>query len=67
MLARREWHEEEDRRANKRSLRIAIIAAVTICVIRYLWLTTLGGRPPPSRRFNPLPFRAGVGDFRLDV
>ena len=38
-LARRDWHEEEDRRANKRSWRLAIIAVVIICVIGYLWLT----------------------------
>ena len=44
MLARRDWHKEEDRHANKRSWRVAIIAVVIICVIGYLWLTTIGHR-----------------------
>jgi hypothetical protein len=44
MLARQDWHNEEDRRANKRSWRVAITAVVIICVIGYLWLTTIGHR-----------------------
>jgi hypothetical protein len=36
-MAPRDWHDEEDRRANKRSLRRAIVAILVIGAIGYLW------------------------------
>lgn len=34
-----DWHEQETRRLNKRSMRRAIVAIIIILVVGYFWLS----------------------------